>query len=170
MSATRSSLTCAGCGTPISPTGSYDNRRKWCSEKCRKGSYGDPCVDCGKRTSYGAETARIPEPRCQQCSATHRTFWTQELILSRIDEWADLYGEPPAVPDWDANHARKLNDEKRAVRWEAARGHWPFARVVIKRFGSWNAALTAGGYQPRPAHGGGANVQRRRAMRTKAAA
>jgi hypothetical protein len=59
------SATCHGCGTPLPP--SKGPVRKWCSERCRKASYGDPCVDCGARTVYGAETARVPEPRCRAC-------------------------------------------------------------------------------------------------------
>lgn len=158
---------CKGCGAPISPTNSYDNRRKWCSERCRKRSYGDPCVDCGARTCYGAETARIPEPRCQPCSAKHRVFWTREVILARIEEWADLYGEPPAVPDWCPSHARKYGDEPRAKRFEDANGHWPAHHIVYERFPSWNAAIAAAGYTPRAPHGGGDNVSRRRNVRRR---
>jgi biotin operon repressor len=58
---------CHGCGAALPPQNYVGRPRKWCSERCRKGSYGDPCVDCGGRTCFGAETARVPEPRCIAC-------------------------------------------------------------------------------------------------------
>jgi hypothetical protein len=63
-----SKRTCPGCGAKIVG----DPRRKWCSERCRKGSYGDPCIDCGARTTFGAESARVPEPRCLSCAASRK--------------------------------------------------------------------------------------------------
>lgn len=68
QSTTDNGRTCAGCGTLLAPPTNGRGWRKWCSEKCRKASYGDPCIDCGGRTIYGAEHARVPEPRCDACN------------------------------------------------------------------------------------------------------
>jgi hypothetical protein len=68
--------TCAGCGDLLA-----EPRRKWCSERCRKRSYGDPCIDCGAKTRYGAERPRVPEPRCNTCQGKRRAA-----------RWADRYG------------------------------------------------------------------------------
>jgi len=59
---------CKGCGAEL-PASLSNRPRVWCSERCRKGSYGDPCVECGARTVYGAETGRRGEdPRCAACA------------------------------------------------------------------------------------------------------
>ncbi len=63
-----SSLTCQGCDKALPPQRRGGMPRKWCSERCRKRSYGDPCVDCGARTGFGAERARVPDPRCRPCA------------------------------------------------------------------------------------------------------
>lgn len=90
--------TCQGCGAPIQVGRSRP--RKWCSERCRKASYGDPCIDCGKRTTYGAQKRRVAEPRCAQCAATHAAaprraeverLWAEGLTGRQIAEslgWA----------------------------------------------------------------------------------
>jgi hypothetical protein len=88
-----------------------------------------------------------------------------------MQEWAAEYGEPPAVTDWNtytAEHA--MDDSARADRFRQAGGRWPRHTTVFMEWGSWNAAIVAAGFQPRPAHGGGGNELRRRSMRAKAAA
>jgi hypothetical protein len=161
---------CIVCGTPLPPPSShYDHRRKYCSERCRKSTYGQACVDCGTRTTHGAEGPKMAEPRCGPCSRQHRVIWTAEKIIERIQAWATVYGEPPAMPDWNPWDARhRLRDEARAERFEA--GSWPTFRSVVERFGTWNAGITAAGFAPRAAHGGGGNELRHRDHRSKAAA
>jgi Homing endonuclease associated repeat len=161
-------LSCAGCGGPLPPRKGPGAPQKWCSERCRKASYGDPCVDCGKRTCYGAESARIPEPRCPTCSVNHLKIWTCEAIVCAIQEWAAEYGEPPAICDWNAWQSRALGDEERARRYEAGKGRWPCHQKVYQEFGSWNAAVEAAGFEGRAAHGGNGNWRRRRAERAAA--
>lgn len=140
--------------------------------KQRKMRYAGVCVDCGAPTS-GCEGRRA-SPRCLQCaswaSAVSRQKWTAELLIARIQEWARIYGEPPAMPDWGSWTARnQLRDEARAQRFEDADGHWPWFTVVVRRFGSWSEGLRAAGFEPRAPHGGGGNQRRRRDARTSAA-
>jgi hypothetical protein len=91
--------------------------------------------------------------------------WTREIILDRIREWNECYGEPPACPDWDPWKARHvLHDEDRALRFEAAGDYWPWFTKVVKVFGSWNAAIVEAGFRPRVNHGGGGNRMRRRVV------
>jgi hypothetical protein len=150
---------CAGCGELFQVRSKQAlARAKWCSERCRKRQYGQPCIDCGKRTTHGAEHARLEEPRCYPCSMAKRTTWTQDAIIEAIGRWHALYGEPPACPDWNPTIAR--GDEDRALRLE--NGQWPSVTHVFHVFGSWNAAIGAAGFQPRVPHGGGGNVKRRR--------
>jgi hypothetical protein len=92
--------------------------------------------------------------------------WTRETIIAAILAWAAEYGEPPATHDWNAYSTRHdLHDEARARRFEDAGGRWPTHTTVFGEFGSWQAAIAAAGYEPRPAHGGGGNVARRRSQR-----
>jgi hypothetical protein len=77
--------TCAGCGTELVAVRPKVKPRKWCSERCRKASYGDPCVDCGTRTNYGAESARVAEPRCVTCRRRCNSDRRVGLVLSMLD-------------------------------------------------------------------------------------
>lgn len=81
---------CQGCGGPLPPSKPHGRPRKWCSGRCRKRSYGDPCVDCGAKTRYGAEMARIPEPRCVDCArtkaGTRRVTLALEMMRLRREE------------------------------------------------------------------------------------
>lgn len=139
--------------------------------RARKRRYDTECVDCGAWVS--GHSGRRDEPRCLPCIAKingeARTVWTRELVIARIREWVYLYGEPPAICDRGPSMARsELHDEQRAVRFEQANGHWPWFTVVVRRFGSWNAALEAAGFTPRANHGGSGNQFRRRRMRRAA--
>jgi hypothetical protein len=67
---------CRGCDAGLTDT---HGGRVWCSERCRKAAYGQPCVDCGTRTIYGAEHARKPEPRCAACQIAHSRVDPQVL-------------------------------------------------------------------------------------------
>jgi hypothetical protein len=133
------------------------------SAKERKSRYAGVCVDCGAPTSGGE--GRRDEPRCHPCSArksgVERTVWTREILIDRMREWAELYGEPPAIPDWNPWDARAMGDEARARRFETS-DRWPTYMTVIRAFGSWNGGIVAAGFTPRAAHGGDGNVRRRR--------
>lgn len=142
--------------------------------KARKRSYGGTCKDCGARTDGSNGRANAPT-QCWVCERRHRQSdayrvarqkWTRELILDRIREWASLYGEPPAIVDWNPHRARhRRHDDARARRWETVDGHWPWFSLVFDRFGSWNAAIRAAGFTPREPFGSAANQQRQRRNR-----
>lgn len=162
---------CHGCGAQLPPKTWAGRERIWCSERCRKASYGDPCVDCGKRTSLGAEHKRVPEPRCLSCAMKHRRRWTPELVIAAIREWAAESGEVPSINDWNPWYARNvLGDEARARGFEDADGRWPSFSTPVRLFGSWNTAIFAAGFESRQPDGGGGNERRRRSERAKAAA
>jgi hypothetical protein len=133
------------------------------------------CADCGAPTDGGR--GPLDEARCKACSDRKRgiemKIWTREAIVLAIEEWAAAWGEPPAVPDWNAWHSRHvLRDEQRAQRaeHERAAGRCPCITSVVKAFGSWNAAITAAGFEPRPTHGGSGNERRRRSVRERVSA
>lgn len=127
------------------------------------------CVDCGASIDGTHPGRGNPERRCQPCAHVEARVWTDAAIVLAIQEWAHEHDAPPALPDWEPQQARLMNDETRAQRWlrENAAGRWPSAHTTILRFGSWNAAIRAAGFEPRPSHGGGGNQYRRRSMRVK---
>ena len=134
--------------------------------KTRKQSYGQPCMDCGAPTS-GYEGHK-KEPRCVRCAniknGLGKTKWPRERIIEAIRWWNSEYGEPPASTDWNAHTARhQLHDEPRAVRFEElfAAGTVPWFNSVVRRFGSFNNAIRAAGFEPRPSYGGSGNERRR---------
>lgn len=123
------------------------------------------CVDCGAPTRYGGKTPGGVSYRCPPCGAIFNgqqlEVWTAEVIIERIREWNDIWGEPPAMPDWNPNKAREMGNEARARRFEKDR-RWPWFTQVVAKFGTWNAGIIAAGFEPRVANGGGGNQWRRR--------
>ena len=129
------------------------------------------CINCGTETGYagrytGNGTRGLASLRCVTCGQAETraklTRWTPDLIIERIREWASLYGDPPAIRDWDPSGSRKMHDEARALRFEAGNGYWPWFPVVYARFASWGAALEAAGFEARDPVGTVENMKRRR--------
>lgn len=58
--------------------------------------------------------------------------WTRDEIVAAVFRWMFLYGELPRACDWDVS-----------------RDGFPTEWWVRKRFGTWNAAIVAAGYEPR---------------------
>jgi hypothetical protein len=114
----------------------------------------------------------VEEPRCLPCATAHGIFWTRAQIIERMREWADIYGEPPAVPDWCPSVAARNGDPDRVRRFREAKGQWPAHTTVFEVFGpsGWNAAIEAAGFAPRRSGGFAENAARRRSERAKAAA
>ena len=139
--------------------------------RARKDSYRGTCRECGAPTSGHAGPSKAAE-LCASCNGRlqggKNRLWTQELVVARIREWNDIYGEPPAGPDWMPAKARAINDPERERRFLDAKGHWPNVVSVIRLFGTWNAAITAAGFTPRAPHGGGGNGQRQRKCKVAA--
>lgn len=83
--------------------------------------------------------------------------WSEAIVIAKIIEWNERFGNPPAQSEWNIARARKLLAEtrKRSLRWvnviaEYERGDWPSCDTVKRLFGSWNAAVTAAGFEGRP--------------------
>lgn len=139
-------------------------------QRQRRKRYQGACLVCGKPTDGSNGRRRAPRYCAEhfvgspdhQAQAAAQTKWTRELIVTRIREWAGIYGEPPAIPDWNPYSAREINDEQRALRFEAAQHYWPWFTSVVLRFGSWNAAIEAAGFTPREGTGAGGNSDRHR--------
>jgi hypothetical protein len=166
-------LLCQGCGAPLTRKRASGRPPKWCSDYCRKWTlYSQPCVEYGTPTN--GSDGLVAEPRCVPCAArkngAERRVWTRELVIERIREWTERYGEPPATPDWSPIHARGIGDEERARHFEDAWGYWPWFTVVVRLFGSWNAGIRAAGFEPRACVGTPESERRKRRYRERAVA
>ena len=60
-----------------------------------------------------------------------------EGIIEAIRRWADRYGEPPTVADWDPTRAYRIGQQRQAERFHA--GEWPSADIVRAAFRPFNA-------------------------------
>jgi len=94
------------------------------------------------------EIARRPPSAHVERGAGQRRYSPEEL-LEAIRRWAELYGEPPTVADWDPTRARREGKDWRAERY--ATGEWPTARMLRTAFGTMTKAVTAAGLTSRPA-------------------
>lgn len=157
MPATKERSACKGCGAEIDQPKGSGRPRIWCSDRCRKTTlYAGECCDCGASTCGDGGRASAPK-RCAPCAHAEQaaqSYWQPELILTRIREWNARYGSPPTAADWNPALIRS------AVRRDAVRatfdaGDWPYVTEVVRRFGSWNAAIKAAGCTPRKSGGRG---------------
>ena len=64
-----------------------------------------------------------------------RRVWTKDAIKTAIRQWVEIYGEPPTSKEW--NGSRRPN-------WV------PEVQTVRYYFGTWNGAIQAAGFAPRP--------------------
>lgn len=100
-------------------------------ERKRKRSYDKTCVDCGGRVSGTDPGKSSPVPRCSPCSRAwqHETrHWTPERVIAEIRARA-VDGVPPSA------------------RVVAPSG---LLHMAQREFGTWNAAVAAAGFDPRP--------------------
>src|SRR5919107_716549 len=86
-------------------------------------------------------------PSAQTAGGAQVTRWTRELIITKIREWNDRYGEPPCSADWNPSLARWRAQEWRAQRYRE--GVWPSTNAAKRPFdGSFDAAVRAAGLEP----------------------
>lgn len=99
----------------------------------RRARYAGRCVDCGAATD-GSGGHASPRTRCIGCSWRHQrenSRWTQEAIVAALRRWNDEHGQPPT-----------------ATQWIAGGEWWPTRTTVRGRWGTWNAAIAAAGFEP----------------------
>lgn len=84
-----------------------------------------------RRNGSGREPRGPSDPQRAAPSRPGIT-WMQGRIIAAIQAWHAEHGEPPRVTDW--------------IRRSENR---PTAQTVIDRFGKWNTAISAAGFEPR---------------------
>src|SRR5215208_5405856 len=86
-------------------------------------------------------------PSAQTAGGAQVKRWTRELIIAKLREWNDRYGEPPCSADWNPSLARWRAQEWRAERYRE--GEWPSTNAAKRPFGgSFVAAVRAAGLEP----------------------
>src|SRR4051794_2255088 len=86
-------------------------------------------------------------PSAQTAGGAQVKRWTRDLIVEKIIEWNDRYGEPPCSADWNPSLARWRAQEWRAERYRE--GLWPSTNAAKRPFGgSFVAAVRAAGLEP----------------------
>jgi hypothetical protein len=86
-------------------------------------------------------------PSAQTAGGAQVKRWTRELIIAKIVEWNDRYGEPPCSADWNPSLARWRAQEWRAERYRE--GQWPSTNAAKRHFdGSFVTAIRAAGLEP----------------------
>lgn len=78
--------------------------------------------------------------------------FTSEEVLEAIRLWARIHGEPPTYTGWSRAHATARCNDGQVLMRMGEPGDWPTSRQVVRRFGSFSAAIAAAGFTPRPAH------------------
>lgn len=80
-----------------------------------------------------------------------RVRWDEHSVTTALQRWAHLRGAPPRAIDWSPSELQLLGDigVERFARVTAGNGQWPSAATVRTLFGSWDAAITAAGFELR---------------------
>jgi hypothetical protein len=100
--------------------------------RARKRRNGGSCNDCGGPTDGSNGRAKAPG-RCAACARRHRlehAVWSRERVVMALLAFAEERGRAPSASE--AGRASGL----------------PSHGVVMRRFGSWRAALEAAGLPP----------------------
>jgi len=67
-------------------------------------------------------------------SVAVKRYWSRHEIKQAISAFVEEHGRTP------------MSDE-----WKATNGEYPNTSIVRRRFGTWNKAIEAAGFTPRPA-------------------
>ena len=141
---------CERMGAPMSTVHTWLSDPDLSRQRARREGYGRRCVDCGKPINGAAGNGPNAPKRCQPCNARNSQIWTPEAVIVAIQVWAREHGGiPPAATDWNPNYAIKLGHPEKAHKFYEDDA-WPLVQTVMSRFGSWNEAIRAAGYAPRP--------------------
>ena len=68
-------------------------------------------------------------------------YWTRERIIKAIRRWVRVHGYTPIADEWNGGLGAAFDYEP---------GERPSRGTILDRFGTWNAAIEAAGYEPRP--------------------
>jgi hypothetical protein len=96
------------------------------------GSWNAAVEAAGFRPRRPGESRRAAPVRLVQSEASAAVRWSRETTLAALHAWAETRGRSPSLEQWR----------------RASAAH-PSAATVRRLFGSWNAAVSAAGFEPR---------------------
>lgn len=110
---------------------------KGCGAILRAGNKGEKCWPCDPVERDAAKLRPIPPPAAPRVRPERRKkAWTRDEVADEIRKWAEIHGRKPASHDWQV--ARKPGETR------------PSRKYVIDMFGTWNKAIEAAGFTPKP--------------------
>lgn len=135
--------------------------------KARKESYRQPCPNCGQLMT-GCNGRNSPDlcKRCWTAQQKETRRWTQETIIESFREFHRIIGRSPATTDrtgLNPSVACALSDTRLAEIIEAQeKTTLPSHSIVMREFGSWDAALEAAELPFLPTGGAGHRERKRK--------
>ena len=103
-------MTCQGCGKPVARRSKMGRPPKWCSDRCRKDEYLEPCAKCGAPCNPRSNSAGKHFKSCAQDLSTQRNreiaapkrklierLWSEGLPARQIAERAGWSTASPAT-------------------------------------------------------------------------
>ena len=136
------------CGIDWDPARARLKGQEWRAQRFEEGKW--PTLTMVRRqfgTWTGALLSAGLRPNRGPVRPRSRTL-SDEEILAAIRRWTRRHGEPPAWADWSPARARRQGQEWRVARYLS--GDWPSSNTVVRRFGTFSAAVEAAGETPRP--------------------
>ena len=142
-------LTCEQLG--ISRTYYYDllHDPTGAKIKARRDSYRQPCPRCGTpMNGSNGRNGKAPKlcTRCKHKDEHEGRRWTPEAIIEAIRYFEAIHGRPPTAPEFSP--ALNGHVQRTAVDYANREEGLPSFGVVVREFGTWNAAIKAAGFTP----------------------
>lgn len=94
------------------------------------------CERCGSDTKYSGKGSVAVSRVCKACAPDEYRKWDEKAIIAAIRRWETAHGSQPVSREWLISSPENSG--------------YPDVGVIQKRFGSWNAAIKAAGYEPLP--------------------
>jgi hypothetical protein len=125
-------------------------------KRARVDSYAGVCMDCGGPTDGSLGPKKTPK-RCASCALAFERediAWTPERVIESFQRFHAEHGRSPLAMDlnpWLALQiAKKVTDPVKRARYEEVFARWkpgeyPTHGTVLRRFGTFPAALAAAG-------------------------
>lgn len=127
---------CAACSKPTRKNGgrTYNpDHGGWLCNSCMKRLVWRPTNSAAVERDREAARRWKREHLGRPGRPREEAYRSEQDYIDAIQRWAREHGEPPRMADW-----------------RPAVGDYPSTSAVEERFGSWNAAIRAAGFTPRP--------------------
>lgn len=78
--------------------------------------------------------------------------WNRQMIIEALHKWEREYGRRPFLADFDTSQMQQHREPEyvERMRRQLADGVYPRVPTIKARFGSWNKAVVAAGWEAMP--------------------